>query len=56
MEKIIYSTFHILIKIDNFGLVNFFEKCSVWEIASVTKNSKSRKGMKKDKFDIFILL
>jgi hypothetical protein len=32
MEKIIYSTFYILIKMDNFGLVNFFQKCVVWEI------------------------
>jgi hypothetical protein len=43
LEKFIYSTFCILIKPNKFGLVKFFQKCTVWEIASLAKNSKSGK-------------
>jgi hypothetical protein len=32
---------------DNFGLVKFFQKCTVWEIASLAKNSKSGKMSEK---------
>jgi hypothetical protein len=55
-KKFIYSTFCILIKPKNFGLVKFFQKCTVWEIASLAKNSSLEKGVKKDKVVISILL
>jgi hypothetical protein len=38
MENIIYLTFCILIKTDNFGLVKFFQECIVWKIANLAKN------------------
>jgi hypothetical protein len=28
MENFIYSTFYIVIKTDNFGIVKFFKKCT----------------------------
>jgi hypothetical protein len=57
MEKIyLLNILYILIKPDNFGLVKFFQKCTVWEIASLAKNSSLEKGVKKDKVVISILL
>jgi hypothetical protein len=56
MEKIIYSTFCILIKPRKFGLVIFFQKCVVWDIVSLAKNSKYGKGDEKDKVAISRLL
>jgi hypothetical protein len=43
--KVIYSTFCILIKSEKFGLLKFSQKCTVWKIASLAKNSKSEKKM-----------
>jgi hypothetical protein len=43
MEKFIYSTVCILINLDNIGLVKFFQKCAIWEITCLAKNSKSGK-------------
>jgi hypothetical protein len=56
IEKLVYSTFCILIEENNFGLVNFFQKCTIWEITSLAKNSSMEKGVKNGKFFISILL
>jgi hypothetical protein len=56
LEKHIYSTFCILINLDNFSLVKVFQKCIVWERASLARNSKSRKRGEKDKVVISRLL
>jgi hypothetical protein len=40
MENCVHLEFCILINIDNFGSVNFFQKCVVWEIANLAKKSK----------------
>jgi hypothetical protein len=46
MENIIFSTFFILIQPENFGLVKFYQKCVVQEIASLAKKFKSGKRRK----------
>jgi hypothetical protein len=40
LEKKNYSPFCTPNKPYNFGLVKFFQKCTIWEIASLAKNSK----------------
>jgi hypothetical protein len=50
IEKMIYYTFHALIKIDKFSEVKFLQKCSICKIASLAKKSKfGKKEVKKDK-------
>lgn len=44
MENFIYPTFYLTIKLDNFALVKFFHKCSVWlKIPSLEKRVKKFK-------------
>jgi hypothetical protein len=39
----IWPRVSVLIKLDNVSLVKFFQKCTNWEITSLSKNSKSGK-------------
>lgn len=52
LKKIIYSTFYLLMNPNKFSLVKFFQKCSVWEIANFTKNSKFEEIVKRIKLPI----
>jgi hypothetical protein len=44
LESFIYSNLCTLIKPNNFGLLKFFQKCTIWEIDCLAKNSKSGKN------------
>jgi hypothetical protein len=56
VENFIYLAFYILINIGKFYLLKFFHKCTLWEIASFAKISKSKKIEKKDTCKFYIVI
>jgi hypothetical protein len=45
--KFYYSKFFIFINPKNFGVLNFFQMCTVWEIPCLAKNFKYGKRVEK---------